>query len=251
MFGIGAVRAGPPLLVVPGEKREARSVEHNLSNPALRRQYDAAGFGGRVGWGSRPALLVIDMAGAWTSPSEQLGSDLSGVMRSILELLPLARQQSIPIYFTTMAYGSPDEAGEVVCRKLPHTRHMLRDSARVQLAPELDRQPDEPLIEKPRASAFFATNLLAMLIAQRVDTVIVTGCSTSGCIRGTCESAHNYNFHVIVPREAVGDRSASAHEANLFDIDARYGDVVSLQYVRDHLRSLETATFATAEAGDR
>jgi maleamate amidohydrolase len=221
-------------------------MEHSLSNPALRRQYDLAGFGGRVGWGSRPALLVIDMAGAWTSPGEQLGSDLSGVMRSILELLPIARRQRIPIYFTTMAYGTPEEAGDVVCRKLPHTRNMLRGSKRVELAPELHRQPYEPLIEKPRASAFFATNLLALLIAARVDTVIVTGCSTSGCIRGTCESAHNYNFRVIVPREAVGDRSASAHEANLFDIDARYADVVPLQEVREHLASLGAT--ATAEA---
>lgn len=212
-------------------------MEHSLSNTALRRQYEAAGFCGRSGWGERPALLVIDMAGAWTTPSERLGSDLSGVMRSILELLPIARRQAMPIFFTTMAYGSPAEAGDVVCRKLPHTREMLRGSARVELAPELARQPHEPLIEKPRASAFFGTNLLSMLIDLRVDTVIVTGCSTSGCIRGTCESAHNYNFHVIVPCEAVGDRSASAHQANLFDIDARYADVVTLQDVQNHILS--------------
>jgi maleamate amidohydrolase len=216
-------------------------MDHSLSNPALRRQYEAAGFGGRVGWGARPALLVIDMAAAWTTQGERLGSDLSGVMKSILELLPIARRQAIPIYFTTMAYGSASEAGAVVCRKLPHTGEMLRGSARVQLAPELDRRPNEPLIEKPRASAFFGTNLLAMLIDTRVDTVIVTGCSTSGCIRGTCESAHDYNLHVIVPAEAVGDRSASAHQANLFDIDARYADVVPLQEVLDHLRSLAAA----------
>ena len=115
---------------------------------------------------------------------------------------------------------------------------MLRGSERVQLAPALARQPNEPLIEKPRASAFFGTNLLAMLLSARVDTVIVTGCSTSGCIRATCESAHNYNFHVIVPAEAVGDRSASAHQANLFDIDARYGDAVPLKQVLEKLSSM-------------
>ncbi len=96
-------------------------------------------------------------------------------------------------------------------------------------------RPTEPLIEKPRASAFFGTHLLDMLISERVDTLIVTGCSTSGCIRATCESGFNYNFHVIVPREAVGDRSASAHEANLFDIDARYADVVPLAAALEHL----------------
>jgi maleamate amidohydrolase len=191
-----------------------------------------------VGWGTRPALLVIDMAGAWISPGEQLGADLSGIMKSIVELLLIARRERIPIYFTTMAYGSPEEAGNVVCKKLPHTRDMLRGSTRVQLAPALAREPHEPLIEKPRASAFFGTNLLAMLISARVDTVIVTGCSTSGCIRATCESAHNYNFHVIVPAEAVGDRSASAHQANLFDIDARYADVVQIQQVIEKLPSV-------------
>jgi nicotinamidase-related amidase len=182
--------------------------------------------------------LVIDMAGAWTTPGERLGSDLSGVTRSILALLPVARRRSIPIFFTTMAYGSAAEAGDVVCRKLPHTGEMLRGSARVQLSPELERRPHEPLIEKPRASAFFGTNLLAMLIDAKVDTVIVTGCSTSGCIRATCESAHDYNFHAIVPAEAVGDRSASAHEANLFDIDARYADVTPLKEALAHLESL-------------
>lgn len=219
-------------------------MEHSLNNPALRRQYETAGFGGRVGWGAWPALLVIDMAGAWTTPGERLGSDLSNVMKSILDLLPVARRQAIPIYFTTMSYGSPAEAGEVVCAKLPHTVEMLRGSPRVQLAPELSRRPSEPLIEKPRASAFFATNLLSMLIDARVDTVIVTGCSTSGCIRATCESAHDNNFRVLVPAEAVGDRSASAHEANLFDIDARYGDVVSLQHVTDHLLQLVRPNWA-------
>lgn len=213
-------------------------MEHSLGNEALKRQYEAAGFRGRVGWGVRPALLVIDMAGAWTTPGEKLGSDLSGVLASILMLLPVARAKALPIYFTTMAYGSAAEAGDVVCRKLPHTVEMLRGSPRVQLAAALERRPTEPLVEKPRASAFFGANLLAMLIGDGVDTLIVTGCSTSGCIRATAESGHDNNFRVIVPAEAVGDRSASAHQANLFDIDARYGDVVSLQETIAHLSTL-------------
>ncbi len=211
---------------------------HNFSNDALRHQYDAAGFAGRVGWGNRPALLVIDMAKAWTDPSERLGSDLSGVMQAIVELLRAARASQMPIYFTTMAYGSAAEIGSVVSRKLPHLDQMTRGSDRVALAPALERRANEPLIEKPRASAFFGTHLLDMLISERVDTVVVSGCSTSGCIRATCESAFNYNFHVIVPREAVGDRSASAHEANLFDIDARYADVMPLADVLSELTTL-------------
>lgn len=211
---------------------------HSLANQALREQYLAAGFAGRVGWGERPAILVIDMAGAWTTPGEQLGSDLSGVVEQIVRILDVARERGdIPIYFTTMAYD-PDlrELGEIVRRKTPHTELMIRGSDRVQLIPELGRRPEEPFIEKPRASAFFGTNLLSMLISERVDTTIVVGCSTSGCIRATAESAFNHNFHVIVPAEAVGDRSWSAHEGALFDIDARLGDVMPVEEVLAQLR---------------
>ena len=211
---------------------------------ARLQQYARAGFSGRVGWGERPALLVIDMAKAWVDPTERLGSDLSGVLRSIQDILGAAREARIPIYFTTMAYGSPAEVGSVVARKLGHLEEMQRGSDRVALVTELGRLPSEPLIEKPRASAFFGTHLLDMLISERVDTVIVTGCSTSGCIRATCESAFNYNYHVQVPREAVGDRSEPAHVANMFDIDARYADVISLAQTLEHLTSLAVASVA-------
>ncbi|MBV9894143.1 MAG: isochorismatase family protein [Chloroflexi bacterium] len=204
-------------------------------------QYARAGFAGRVGWGERPALLVIDMARAWVDPTERLGSDLSGVLRSIQAILSVARDVRLPIFFTTMAYDSPLEIGSVVARKLGHLEEMKRGSDRVSLVPELGRLPHEPLIEKPRASAFFGTHLLDMLISERVDTVIVTGCSTSGCIRGTCESAFNYNYHVLVPREAVGDRNPEAHAANLFDIDARYADVISVAETLEHLRRFTPA----------
>jgi maleamate amidohydrolase len=217
-----------------------RSQYHSLSNPELREQYLAAGFAGRVGWGQRPALLVIDMAGAWTNPSEQIGSDLSQVVAQIKRILDVARERTaVPIFFTTMAYDAGlMEIGNVVRRKTPHTEFMVRGSDRVQLIPDLQRRIDEPLIEKPRASAFFSTNLLSMLISEGVDTTVIVGCSTSGCIRATAESAFNHNFHAIVPKEAVGDRSWSAHEAALFDIDARLGDVMPVDEVLAHLREL-------------
>lgn len=215
-----------------------RTQFHSLANERLREQYLAAGFAGRVGWGEAPAILVIDMAGAWTTPGEQLGSNLTGVAEQIIRLLDVARERGdIPIYFTTMAYDSSlKDLGEIVRRKTPHTELMIRGSDRVRLIPDLGRRPDEPLIEKPRASAFFGTNLLSMLISERIDTTIVVGCSTSGCIRSTAESAFNNNFHVIVPAEAVGDRSWSAHEGALFDIDARFGDVLPVEAVLAHIR---------------
>ena len=209
---------------------------HGLQNAGLCQRYEAAGFRGRVGFGERPALLVIDMAEAWMDPSTDLGSDLNGVLDGIVSLLEAARTTDVPVFFTTMAFGtSSHEIGEVVARKTPHLRGNIRGSDRVRIDSALERRRDEPLIEKPRASALFQTNLLSMLLSASVDTVIVTGCSTSGCIRSTCEEAFNHNLRVIVPEEAVGDRSNSAHVANLFDIDARYGDVVSLHDTLAHL----------------
>lgn len=221
-----------------------RRFEHSLANHDLSRQYAAAGFGGRVGWGRRAALLVIDMAGAWTRPDMQLGSNLDEALASIQRLLAVARDGGTPVFFTTMAWDpSLVEIGEVVRRKTPHSVHMLKGSPLVELRQELQRRPGEPLVIKPRASAFFGTHLLAMLISAGVDTVVVTGCSTSGCIRATCEDAFNQNLHVIVPAEAVGDRSMSAHEASLFDIDARYGDVVPAS------EALERLAHPDAQAG--
>jgi maleamate amidohydrolase len=138
-----------------------------------------------------------------------------------------------------MAYDpAMREVGKIVRLKTPHSELMIRGSDRVRLIPELERRADEVLLEKPRASAFFETNLLAMLMSDGVDTIVVVGCSTSGCIRATAEDGFNRNFHVIVPAEAVGDRSWSAHEGSLFDIDARLGDVMDLKEVVGHLNAM-------------
>lgn len=212
---------------------------HVYGDPVLTEQYRQAGFGGRVGWGRKPALLVIDMAGAWTKSDEEIGSDLSQATESILTLLEVFRTKGLPRYFTTMAYDAEmSAAGSVPLLKTPHLRKMVHGSERVQLIPELARREDEPLIVKPRASAFFSTYLTSQLVSEGVDTVVITGCSTSGCIRASAESALDLNFHAIVPLEAVGDRSRSAHEAALFDIDNRYADVMPLQQVLDHLATV-------------
>lgn len=222
------------------------TISHSLDNPALREQYVAAGFAGRVGFGERPALLVIDMAYAWTRPSETLGTDLAAVLDSVLALLGVCRSHGVPIFFTTMAYDADmAEVPEVMLRKTPHAREMIRGSERTMLEPALERRTDEPLIEKPRASAFFATNLLSMLVGHKVDTAIVVGGSTSGCIRATCESAFDHGFHAIVPQEAVGDRSSSAHTGALFDIDARLADVMPLADVLAYLEGLPATPAGT------
>lgn len=226
------------------DELEPAGCSHSLSNRALREQYRFAGFGGRVGWGERPAVLVIDMARAWVDPSEQLGSDLDAVAKEISRVLGIARAIPLPVFFTTMAYDPESEIGEVLKRKTPHCMTMIRGSANVELIGELERRPGEALIEKPHASAFFGTNLLSILVGQGIDTVVVVGCSTSGCIRSTCESAFNCGMRAIVPRQAVGDRSPSGHEAALFDIDNRFADVCEMGDVLAHLEQLRGSTGA-------
>jgi nicotinamidase-related amidase len=211
------------------------STRHSLANASLRDQYLRAGFGGRVGWGDKPAILVIDMAEAWTNPGEQLGSNLEAVAETISRLLAVAREVPLPVFFTTMAYDPLTEIGEVLRHKTPHCIGMVRGSPTVTLIGALARRPTEALIEKPHASAFFGTNLLSLLVDQRIDTVVVVGCSTSGCIRSTCESAFNYGLRAIVPQQAVGDRSPSAHDAALFDIDNRFADVIDVEDAVAHL----------------
>jgi maleamate amidohydrolase len=209
---------------------------HSLTNMNLRQQYQLAGFGGRVGWGREPALIVVDMANAWVDAEERLGANLSTVLSNVVQLLRVWRQKAMPIFFTRMAYDSAlGELTEVALLKTPHMADLTRGSHRVELASELNRRDSEPLIEKPRASAFYATSLNGMLTSRHIDTLVVTGCTTSGCIRSTCESAFNEGYRVIVPAEAVGDRSWTAHEAALFDIDARYGDVVTMSDVLAHV----------------
>jgi nicotinamidase-related amidase len=223
---------------------------HDMSNEQLRRQYADAGFAGRVGFGERPAVLVIDMARAWLDPSSPIGSSrLDGVLQQVVAVLKVARRAGIPIFFTTMAFDDEiHEVGQNVKAKTPHLSWLVRGSEWVQLSPELERRNDEPFIEKQRGSAFFGTTLLSQLVARRIDTTVIVGCSTSGCIRATATDAHDQNFRVIVPEEAVGDRSDSAHIANLFDIDARYGDVVSMSAVVaefDKLAAGKAAAHAT------
>lgn len=201
--------------------------------------YAKKGFRGRVGFGQRPAVIVIDLAKAWTDPSFIMGTDLSDVIENVKVILRFARDKKLPIFFTTMSFNTDlSDVGENVLKKLPHLARLVKGSEWVQLHPELQQRENELLIKKQRASAFFGTMLLSQLIARKVDTLIITGCSTSGCIRATAESAHNYNFHSIVVREAVGDRSMRAHEYNLMEIDARYADVVSTERVVQYLENL-------------
>jgi maleamate amidohydrolase len=209
-------------------------------NEALHTWYRERNFGGRVGFGSSPALLVIDVAQVWLDPHDkELGSFQEPMFEAILKIVDAVRTAGVPVFFTSMGYHeNQHDASHTITAKWPATA-MIVDTPGTSLDRRLERHDDEPLILKRRQSAFVDTPLASYLIGQRIDTTIVVGMSTSGCIRSTCESAFNYDFHVIVPEECVGDRCAPAHAANLFDIDNLFGDVMKLDDVLAYLTSVD------------
>lgn len=197
------------------------------------------GFGGKVGYGRRPALLVVDVTVGFTDPRSPLGADAEAVVGAIRRLLDAARSARIPVIFTTVAYSQADlTTAQLFTRKVPALLTLEAGSPWTRVDPRLEPSPDEPVLVKLYASAFFGTPLLSILTARQVDTLVVTGLTTSGCIRATVVDALQYGFRPIVPREAVGDRNEAAHEANLRDIDAKYGDVVGLEEVLSYLKGL-------------
>lgn len=195
------------------------------------------GIGDRVGFGERPALVVVDLSLAFTDPSSKLGADLDAVVDDVARVVEIARAAGdVPIIFTTVAYGERERvAAYAMLRKFPAALEVEPGSRWTEIDPRLAPRPGEPVITKVFPSAFFGTTLSTYLTAAGCDTVIVTGASTSGCVRATAVDAVSHGFRVIVPRGAVGDRLQSAHDANLLDIDMKYGDVLETDEVIAHL----------------
>jgi N-carbamoylsarcosine amidase len=207
------------------------------------RLYQERGFQHRIGYGTRPALINIDLANAWTrkgSPFECENAD--GMLAEVQRLLEAARARGIPIVFTTTGYERDLKDAEPWIRKIPALAVLQLDSDLCRIDERVAPRPGEIVLQKKMASAFAGTHLGSMLTALRVDTVIVTGATACACVRHTVEDAISQGFRPIVPREAVGDRIPGAVEANLFDIDAKFGDVEPVDAVLRYLR--EVAPFA-------
>ncbi len=206
----------------------------------LAQDYRQHGLAGRVGFGERPALLVIDFIKAYTTPGSPLyaAPGVPAAVQASQPVLAAARAAAIPVIYTTVAYSRDGRDGGIFIQKVPALRQLTHDSPLVEIVDELRPQADELVIEKKYASAFFGTHLSATLTALRIDTIILIGCSTSGCIRATAVDGMQHGFRVIVPRECVGDRAPEPHLANLFDIDGKYGDVVGASDVVRHLATL-------------
>ena len=190
------------------------------------------GFHGRAGFGATPALVVVDVNRGFTDPASPLVCDLDGVVAAIARLLVAFRGARLPVAYTTVAYDeAAKQAAATFIAKVPALLTLEAGSVWAEIDPRISPRPDEPVLTKLWASAFFGTPLASFLTAHGCDSVVVTGASTSGCIRATAVDALQHGYRVIVPREAVGDRNPAAHEANLYDIDTKYGDVMSLDDV--------------------
>ena len=202
--------------------------------------YGDRGFGGRQGAGRRPALVVIDFNYAFTDPESPLHCDADEAVLATARLLEAAREGGAPVAFTTLEF---DEAGKRVAQafiaKAPALTMLTPGSRWAQIDERIAPRDGEPVLLKLFASAFFGTSLQPMLTAAGCDTLIVTGASTSGCVRATVVDGVQHGLRVLVPREAVADRAESAHEASLTDIDAKYGDVVSVEDAIEVLRGRE------------
>lgn len=227
---------GSPELRLPDELRGP--LKEHLEY--LRQCYLRSGWGARAGFGERPALVVVDLALGWTTDRGPLGSNLDPVVEATVHVLKAAREAGIPIFFTTGASDSADPPSPGA-KKVPAASAAGAPAAELQqLDPRLARRSTEKIIHKPYASAFKGTNFHEMLTALRVDTLIVTGCSTSHCIYATCRDAKD-SFRVMVPREAVGERCELMHEVNLLDIELDLGDVMSVEEAIAALKAVAQA----------
>jgi nicotinamidase-related amidase len=208
--------------------------------------YQQRGFQRRIGYGRRPALIHIDLANAWTKPGHAFSCDgMDTIIPAVQRLNEAGRVKGIPIVYTTTAYTNVDGPNSdcgLWRHKIP-VELLHADDPWVQIDERIAPQPGELVLVKKRASGFHGTHLTSYLNAHGVDTVILTGVTMAGCVRHSCEDAIAEGFRPIVCREAVGDRVPGVVEWNLFDIDAKFGDVESLDQVLTYLRGIEP--FAT------
>ena len=217
-----------------------------MSDEQAKQVYAAAGLGQSVTLGSRPAVLVVDFSCGFTDPECTLGADMSAEVEATRRLLDAARGKSLPVIFTTIGYEPSLKDGGLWLQKVPSLGELRIGGRWVEIDPRLEPREDETIVLKKGASAFFGTNLPAILVSQGVDSVILCGATTSGCIRATAIDLLQYGYPTLVPRECVADRAQAPHEANLFDIQAKYADVVPVEDALAYLESVPGPVGAVA-----
>jgi nicotinamidase-related amidase len=213
-------------------------------NESLSQNYARGGFGKALPFGTRPALLVIDFVKAYLVKESPLYAGVEQAHADCVKLLAMCRRAGIPVVHTNVVYQPGGRDGGVFFRKVPALQ-CFAAGARPDLAAfadGLEPVAGETLISKQYASAFFGTSLASTLTALCIDTVLIAGLSTSGCVRASAVDCCQHGFVPVVVREAVGDRAPGPHEANLFDLQAKYAEVATLATVSDYLSSLRPAS---------
>lgn len=203
-------------------------------------KYRKAGIGiGNVGFGKRPAIVNVDIQYAFTSPECPLGGGVDSMVENTAKLLAEARKKKIPIIYTVVAYRDDGVDCGVFGEKVPTLPQWCRFGTKwVEVDERIKPQKEDVVIVKKMPSAFFGTDLFHLLTYLRVDTCIITGDSTSGCVRATVLDSMSHGFRTIIPEECVGDRAPGPHKANLFDMATKYADVMRLEDVINHIRSM-------------
>lgn len=187
----------------------------------------AGAFDGHLGFGKAPALLIVDVVMAYLEPSSSLYAGVEAALASNERLAAAARAAGVPLIFTNVEYAPGGTNGGLFYKKIPALKAFDKGSPLGAFAPTLQPAPGDRVVTKQYASAFFGTGLAEMLRAMGVDTLLITGYSTSGCVRATALDALQSGFAPFVVRDACGDRHAAPHEANLFDLQAKYAEVIS------------------------
>jgi len=195
-------------------------------------------FEGRIGFGERPALIIIDMVEAYFDPGSPLHAGVEDALAAAIDLRTAARDAGVPVIYTNVVFHPSMRDGGRFAQKVGALANFVAGNAMGNWAKGLEPAEDELVVSKQYASAFFGTSLASTLTAAGHDSVVLAGVSTSGCIRASCVDACQHGFIPLVVEEAVGDRHDEVHRANLFDMNAKYGDVVTLAEAKAHFAGI-------------
>lgn len=209
--------------------------------------YRQQGFGNCSGFGRTPALLIVDFVNGFSDPALFGGGNIGAAIANTKPLLQCARELRLPIAFTRVVYAEDGSDAGVFCLKAPGLAALTELAPASQIVPELAPLAGEYVLRKTQPSAFFGTNLSAWLVGKGVDTLLVAGCTTSGCVRASVVDSMSYNFRTIVVTDCVGDRAITPHEANLFDMGQKYADLMTGADVISYLTHSLHAHDAPAE----
>ena len=195
-------------------------------------------YDNRLGFGQRPALILVDFVQAYFDDNCALYAGVEDALASALRVREVARAAGIPVIYTNVTYREDGADGGVFFRKAPVLKNFIVGSPMGDWPLDLKPADGEFVISKQYPSAFFGTSLASTLHVMGIDTLIITGVTTSGCIRATCVDTMSHGFIPIVVADACGDRHEAPHEANLFDMNAKYADVVdeaeAIEYLKLH-----------------